>query len=89
MTKVIHQTKEKRKEEIWKAVATAKLSVIKDLNTEYKAIVKELSVYDTEKEGLEKNMSDAIIILEIAKASCLETRKRNQHCHIIDSDFKR
>ena len=55
MKKLIHETTEKGEEEIGKAVATAKLSVIKDLNTEYEAIVKELSVYDTKKEELEKN----------------------------------
>ena len=34
-----------------------------------------MSVYATKKEELEKNMSDAITILEIAKVSCSERRK--------------
>ena len=56
---MIHETTEKGKEEFGQAIATAKASVSKDLNTEYEAILKELSEYDTTKGELEANMKEA------------------------------
>ena len=48
---------------------------MKDINTEYEAILKELSEYDTMKGELESNMKEAKEQLENKKKHCSETRK--------------
>ena len=52
MRTMINETTEKGKKKIGQAIATAKETVIKNLNTEYEAILKELSVYDITKGDL-------------------------------------
>ena len=49
MKVAINEMTEKGKEDIGQGVATAKLSMIKDLNTEYEDILKQLNVYNTKK----------------------------------------
>ena len=75
ITTVMNATTAKGKDEIGQAVATAKATAIRDLNSEYEAIVKEFSVYDNKKAELDKDMNDAIKNAEIAKVSCLATRQ--------------
>ena len=72
MKLMIESATEKSREEIGKAIQTAKKEAIKDLQKEYDAILVDLSETDTTKEDLENETKEAIAKMKEATISCKE-----------------